>query len=285
MPGLSSALCNQCRAVLLQCREFESYRSLRAVFVTDQLFPFRIGLPSADSPGELVDRCLDYLLGKRLTSGRPVLPAFLATLRDHYQPGGALRDELDTLYRHVRSGMAQQAPRPTQPPHRNQFLFDLLLKLDFREQVRLFRQVTQTHRVAAFLVHGEPDFGQQVLVNRLFRLSPGWQTGQRICIDLGSNGVGKSIRSLWRQVANKLGVSTSAPSPQIADKVCEWWQTQDVIFIFHTVDYMPPAFLSAWIKEFWQPLVTAAHNSLHRTQRETHLLMFLVDYSGCACDW
>jgi len=48
---------------------------------------------------------------------------------------------------------------------------------------------------------------------------------------------------------------------------------------------MPPAFLSAWIEEFWQPLVVAAHNSLHRTQRETHLLMFLVDYSGCVCDW
>jgi len=236
MPGLSSDLYNQCRALLLQCREFESYRSLRAIFVTEQLFPFRIGLPSVDNPGELVDRGLEYLLGKRLTGGRPILPAFLATLRDRYQPGDALRDELDALYHDVRSAMAQQAPRPTQVPHRNQFLFDLLLKLDFREQVRLFRRVIQTHRVAAFLVHGEPDFGQQVLVNRLIRLSPGWQTAQRICIDLGSNGVGKSIRSLWRQVASKLGVSTSTPSAQIADKVCEWWRTQDVIFIFHTVD-------------------------------------------------
>jgi hypothetical protein len=285
MPGLPPDLYTQCRTILLQCNEFENYRALRAVFVTEQLFPFRIGLPSADNPSELVDRCLEYLLGKRLTGSRPVLPVFLATLRDRYEPGDALRDDLQALFDTVQSAMAPPEPRPTQAPHHEQLLFDLLLKLDFREQVRLFRRVIQTHRVAAFLVHGEPDYGQQVLVNRLLRLSPGWQTGQRISINLASPGIGKSIRSIWRQVASKLGVSTSAAPAQIAEKVCEWWRTQDVIFIFHTVDYMPPAFLSAWIEEFWQPLVMAAHANLHRTQRKTHLLMFLVDYSGCVCNW
>lgn len=285
MPGLSPDLYTQCRTILLQCREFENYRTIRAVFVTDQLRPFRIGLRSADNPSELVDLCLEYLLEQRLTGGRPVLPAFLATLRDRYAPGDALRDDLQALFDTVQSTMTQTEPRPTQLPRRKSALFDLLLKLNFRDQVRLFRQVIQIHRVAAFLVHGEPDYGQQVLVNRLLRLSPGWHTGQRISIDLGSDGVGKSIRSLWRQVASKLGVSTSTAPAQIAEKVCEWWQTQDVIFIFHTVDYMPPEFLSMWIEEFWHPLVMAAHDSLHRTQRETRLLMFLVDYSGCVCNW
>jgi hypothetical protein len=285
MPGLPPDLYTQCRTVLLRCREFESYRILRTVFVTDQLFPFRIGLPSADNPGELVDRCLEYLLGKRLTGARPAMPVFLATLRDRYQPGDALRDELEALYDAVQSAMAQPESRLAQPPHRSQTLFELLLKLNFREQVRLAKQIIETHRVAAFLVHGEPNCGQQVLVNRLLRLSPGWQTGQRISIGLGSPGMGKSIRSLWRQIASKLGVSTDHAPVQIADKVCEWWQTQDVVFIFHTVDYMPPKFLSVWVGEFWQPLVMAAHSNLHRTQCETRLLMFLVDYSGCVCNW
>lgn len=286
MLGLPPDLYTQCRNTLLQCREFASYQALRAVFVTDQLFPFRIGLPSsADNPAELVDRCLEYLLGKRLTGGRPVLPVFLATLRDRYPLGDALRDDLQALFDSVQSAMTQPEPRPAQLPHHDQVLFNLLLKLDFGEQIRLFRQVIQTHRVAAFLVHGEPGCGQQVLVNRLLRLRPVWETGQQICIDLASNGTGKRIRSLWRQVARKLEVPPHVAPAQLAEKVCEWWRTQDVIFVFHTVDYMPPAFLSAWIEEFWQPLVTAAHANLHRTERETHLLMFLVDYSGCVCNW
>lgn len=285
MPGLPIELYNRCRTTLLKCNEFESYKALRAVFVTDQLFPFRPGLPSADNPGELVDRCLEYLLGKRLSGGRPVLPVFLATLRDRYLPGDALRDDLQALFDAVQSAMTQPEPRPAQTSHHKQFLFDLLLRLDFREQVRLFRRVIQTHRVAAFLVHGEPDYGQQVLVNRLLRLSPGWQTGQRIGINLASPIISEIPRSLWRQVASKLGVSTSTAPAHIAEKVCEWWQTQDVIFVFHRVDSMSPVFLSAWIEEFWQPLVVAAHNNLHRTQRETHLLMFLVDYRGRVCNW
>ena len=82
MPGLTSDIVVQCRTVLLQCREFQSYEVLRAVFVTEQLSPFRSGLPRADSPEGLVDRLLDHLIGKRLSGGYPVLPIFLATLRD-----------------------------------------------------------------------------------------------------------------------------------------------------------------------------------------------------------
>jgi predicted phosphodiesterase len=108
----------------MKCREFQSYRALQAVFVTEQLFPFRIGLPSANSPEERVSLLLDYLIGKRLSSGHPVLPVFLATLRDRYEPGDALRDDLDALYRAVQSAMAPQEPRPSQPPHHNQVPFD-----------------------------------------------------------------------------------------------------------------------------------------------------------------
>jgi hypothetical protein len=50
MPALSSDLYIRCRTSLLKCREFGSYKALRAVFVTDELVPFRMGLPSADRP-------------------------------------------------------------------------------------------------------------------------------------------------------------------------------------------------------------------------------------------
>lgn len=141
MPGLPPDLYTQCRTILLQCHEFENHRALRAVFVTDQLFPFRIGLPSADNPAELVDRCLEYLLGKRLTGRRPVLPVFLATLRDRYEQGDALRDELGALAEAVQSALVsseslsttlrarQIAPR--QPPRTITQLH--LADLHFRE--------------------------------------------------------------------------------------------------------------------------------------------------------
>lgn len=284
MLGLPSDLYAQCRKVLLLCDQFKSYQSLRAVFVTDHLSPFRFGLSNADTRSELVDLCLEYLLEKRLTGGHPVLPIFLAELRNRYQQNDALRDELTVLYDAVQSAMTQPGLLPAQNSGIGQVLFDLLLQIDFSKQVQIVKQVIQSHKVAAFLVHGEPACGQQSLVNRLLRLIPGWRTGQRLTIDLSSNGIGKSSRALWYHLACKLHVSTSANSNDIADKVYEWWQTRDVIFVFYGVDYMPPAFCSELIQKFWQPLVERVYQELPLTQRQTHLVMFLVDNEGNICN-
>jgi tetratricopeptide (TPR) repeat protein len=103
VPGLPSELYNRCRSVFLQCGEFDSDASLRAVFVTAELRPFRDGLRQAGSKGERVDACLDYLLPKRLRDGRPALPLFIEALRARYQPGDALRGELARLNEAVKS--------------------------------------------------------------------------------------------------------------------------------------------------------------------------------------
>jgi ABC-type cobalamin transport system ATPase subunit len=75
-----------------------------------------------------------------------------------------------------------------------------------------------------------------MLAYRLAHLKPEWETGQQISIDVGSNGIGKSSRALWGQIAKKLHVSPSTGSIQLAKRIIEWWQTQDVVFIFHTID-------------------------------------------------
>ena len=106
MARLSNALCQRCRTTLLKCSEFDSNVSLRALFVTDELHPFRDGLPEAASKSERVAACLDFLLPRQLSDGRSVLPLFLAALRDRYQPGDALRDQLEALGDAVRSAMA-----------------------------------------------------------------------------------------------------------------------------------------------------------------------------------
>ena len=107
MPGLPIDLSNRCRDALLQCSEFDSHAALQAVFVTDELYPFR-SVPEAADKGERVAKCLDYLLEQRATYGRPVLATFLGALRDKYMPGNALRDDLGALAEEVEAAL-----RPT----------------------------------------------------------------------------------------------------------------------------------------------------------------------------
>lgn len=116
MPGLSTGLYGHCRETLLQCDEFGSYRSLRAVFVTEQLTPFQNRLPAGDSPAEQVELLLDYLIGKRLSGGDAALPVFLATLGARYMPGDALRDELESLAKKVATALAVPGPPPAATP-------------------------------------------------------------------------------------------------------------------------------------------------------------------------
>lgn len=281
--GLLSDLYIPLRDTLCRCQEFQSYRTLRDVFVVEPLFPFRIGLPFAESPEDLVDHCLGHLIEKRLRNGQPVLPFFLATLRDRYHPGDALRDDLDNLYNLVHEAMSPAASQVKPSPRRRQLLFDRLLQLDFRPQVRLVKEVIEEHRVAAFLIHGPPYYGQRMLAYRLARLEPQWVTGQHVIVDAGSNGTGLRCRSLWGQLAKKLRVSPQTAREELANKVGEWWKTQDVIFTFHTVDYMPASILSTWIEDFWEPLVSMARRIEHQTDRRTYLLLFLVDYAGKVC--
>jgi len=175
----------------------------------------------------------------------------------------------------------QQNVIPIQtPPHR---LFDLLLQMDFKQQVRRVKQVMISHQIAAFLVHGEPYCGQQLLVTRLFRLKSQWKTISPIKIDVSHNGVGRSIPHLWRQVAAWFGLPKDAEPKEIIERVCDRVSTQDVIFIFYPVDYMLPNVLVAWLQEFWEPLVKRIEPASCPTPEGTHLLMFLVDNSGSIC--
>ncbi len=50
--------------------------------------------------------------------------------------------------------------------------FDLLLQIDFKKQFRLVRKAIAKYQTIGFLVHGELDCGQQMLVNRLYRVKP-----------------------------------------------------------------------------------------------------------------
>lgn len=97
MVGLSTELYQRCRDILLQCNEFNNDASLQAAFITGELNPFQNGLLEAASRTERVDLNLNFLLSRRLRDGRLLLHLFLTTLRNRYEPGDALRDELAVL--------------------------------------------------------------------------------------------------------------------------------------------------------------------------------------------
>ncbi len=172
---------------------------------------------------------------------------------------------------------------------RNQFssehsplLFDLLLQIDFQEQFRLVQTAINQHQAIGFLVHGELDCGQQMLVNRLYRVKSTWQNHKPIAIDVSSNAVGSNLKKLWGRVAGCLGLERDAEHSLILERICDRLKTQDVIFIFSKVELMLyTETLIPWLKEFWRPLVRMTKTI--KPLKKTNLLMFLVDNCGKVC--
>ena len=152
-------------------------------------------------------------------------------------------------------------------------IFDLLLQVDFKQQTHLVQDVIKKHRTASFLVHCEPECGLEFLVNRLLRIKPSWKNNKPIFLDVGY----RNVERLWTQLGRYFHLPANSTS-EILDKICERWQTQDVIFIFNKVDCLQQEVLSLWLKEFWNPLVTIGEENL--PQKPTHLFMFLVDHGG-----
>lgn len=115
MLQLTPDLSNRCRATLLRCSEFDSHKSLEAVFVTEELIPFRDRLPGEASKSDRVDQCLDFLRSQQLQDGRFVLLLFLEALRDRYDPHVMLHRELEIVKGELEILWRTQSRPETQP--------------------------------------------------------------------------------------------------------------------------------------------------------------------------
>ena len=169
---------------------------------------------------------------------------------------------------------------PQIPPQ----LFEFLLQLDFKEQFRLVKNVLQEYQSVAFLVHGESNCGQQLLVNRLRRVKPQWHKHSPISINVSSRGIGCNLETMWGQIAKYIGIyNIKTNQEQIFEAILDRLKTQDVIFIFSSIEYMLfTETLTPWLESFWLPLVEMAKE--FPSQEDTHLLMFLVDNCGKVCE-
>ena len=167
---------------------------------------------------------------------------------------------------------------PQMPPQ----LFEFLLQLDFKGQFRLVKTVLKKYKTVAFLVHGESNCGQQLLVNRLRRVKPQWHKHSPISINVSSNGIGYKLETMWGQVAKYIGKSLQTEAEEIFEAILDRLQTQDVIFIFSSIEYMLfTETLKPWLENFWLPLVKMVQEN--PSEEDTHLLMFLIDNCGKVC--
>ncbi len=199
----------------------------------------------------------------------------------HQQEYTELQERINRLAR-ISNNQAISSPRHQTSPQHPPLLFDLLLQIDFKQQFRLVKTVIDEHQTIGFLVHGELDCGQQMLVNRLYRVKPTWQNHKPIAIDVSSNAGYSDLRKLWGRVAVCLDLPRDAEHSLILERICDRLKTQDVIFIFSKVDTMHNSkTLIPWLEEFWQPLVKMARTI--EPLQKTHLLMFLVDNEGKIC--
>ena len=181
-------------------------------------------------------------------------------------------------------------------PFGAQQLHEALLKLGYRQQVRLFRRLIAQHSVAAFLIHGEMEYGQRWLLNRLVsQYLPDWFTGKVVTVNVSRKVRRSNASALWRELGRRVGLrGNEFDQAKIAAGVYRWWQTQDVLLVFHDVDFLPKQGLDQLVQEFWLPLASQAKQAQATRQAspgsqgedsQFKLLMFLVDYDGRVGEW
>ncbi|MGB7444220.1 MAG: trypsin-like peptidase domain-containing protein [Coleofasciculaceae cyanobacterium] len=159
-------------------------------------------------------------------------------------------------------------------------LYGALLKLGYKQQVRLFRKLVKDHAIAALLIHGLPDYGQRWLLNLLLVKHLSYLTASRVVpVGLNRRSRRSDARAIWREFCSRFSLPRNSSLAEIAQAVYQSLQTQNIILIFHNVNWIPRESLKELIQDFWLPLANQVKQS-QATADISKLLMFLVDYEG-----
>jgi hypothetical protein len=157
-------------------------------------------------------------------------------------------------------------------------IYEALLRLDYKDQVRLFREFIRTHQIGAFLIHGASEYGQRWLLKRLLQSLR--INSKPIDISFSRKGHSYNITALWRELAGRLGLMAgNSKIDQIVESLGECWRSRDVVLIFNEVNYISEAMLNDLICEFWGRLAEMAYRLTPPSNFK--LFVFLVDYDGC----
>lgn len=159
-------------------------------------------------------------------------------------------------------------------------LFRILLTLGYHKHDRLFRQLPLNQAVvAAFLIHGPHEYCPQWLLNRLLvrHISSFASNSKVVKTHLHRRTRGISVEALWRELGSRVGIPKDRSPTVIAERILQWWKTQDVILIIHDVNCLPKTEVYRLINEFWSVLIKKTGELSGQTHKNK-LLMFLVDY-------
>ncbi|MFK0733936.1 MAG: hypothetical protein ACIWVG_22740 [Gloeotrichia echinulata HAB0833] len=281
---LPSDLYSQCQKVFKNCPQFQSYENLKTFCESQQEFSFLVDeLVEEKSRLYLVMNNLSILLKSKHALYGWIFPRFVQSLRDNCHPDNAQWGEINDLCVKLEQISVQDQALDTQFFLDKQKLFHSILNIDFEEQeykviIALDWQKI-THKTAAFLVHGNHQFGQLPLVTRLLQLRE-LKNGERIEIVIKLSNQ-KNIYGVWEEVARRFvhGNQPTGLSPeQVKEKIFQALQSQNLIFIFYEVYQSDKLnFLDKLIQDFWQPIVEKSNH------KETYLVMFLIDNKGAVC--
>ncbi|MEG3973153.1 hypothetical protein QT970_00825 [Microcoleus sp. herbarium8] len=286
LPGL---LYWQCRKLFLKCAQFEEYRRLSDFCNPQEELGFLVeDIVQEKTRSALVDSFLSLLADADETGD--VFLVFVKALQDNCHQGKDLLNDLNKLYTEIQEFMKKsksgQLPKTSSP----QKLFNSILNIDFIDQetkvIEALDWEKLPHKTAAFLVHGEKNFGQGTLVTRLLQLQP-LQNGLArppIAVEVSKMF---DIFDIWNKVAEKLGLlkeTASLSQEEIKESIFDFLQSQNLIFIFYekvmeeeSGSKQLPVFWYKLIQDFWQPVVEKANH------QETYLVMFLIDNEGRVC--
>ena len=121
MPGLPSQLLNSLRAILSECDQFDSNRSLRSLFADARLTPWRNSLPDANGVSDRVGKVVSYLYDKKHRDGSNALVSLLIVLAESIPPEDDRHERLANLadqLGQVVSGVRNIETAEKREPHR-----------------------------------------------------------------------------------------------------------------------------------------------------------------------
>lgn len=183
--------------------------------------------------------------------------------------------------------------KPTEPPIisekqiREDMLHTALLSLDYREQAKAFRRVIENEaHVGAFLIHGETEYGQAWLLNRLVNNTAMKNVGKEpFKFPLTPQASGIALGKLWYSLGQWLDSSTTTHAPEpIVKQVYTLWQEQSLIFKFYDIERATEEYVQDFLHSFWEPLINMISKSSQKPPNH-YLLLFLIDSEGRVDDW
>jgi len=161
------------------------------------------------------------------------------------------------------------------PLSHEEIIKQALKELNYDDQKNDFKNnIINIKPAVAFVVHGNPGYGQKWLVNCLSYNIPYHVNAWKYCIHVKPHR--KDINSLLTSLAGTL--NTNSSHQEIQDKIYDLWKNSTVILAIHNVDVIANNCLEEFIKKCWLPLVErvniANNNSKYR------IVLFLVDHKN-----